>query len=90
MEVFGIERRKGQPADPSVKKGTIFHEHFDGESAVPFVDEGHLTLRVWCKEDAGIDEGAQIPYGIAVTIETGMALPVYQQVQAKLRVRPQP
>jgi hypothetical protein len=90
MEVFGVERRKGQPADPSVKKGTVFHEHFDGEAAVPFVDDGHLTLRVWCKEDAGIDDNTQIPYGIAVTIEAGTALPVYQQVQAKLRVRPQP
>lgn len=90
MEVFGIERRKRQPADPSIKKGTIFHEHFDGDSAVPFVDDGHLALRVWCKEDAGIGVGVQISYGIAVTIEAGATLPVYQQVQAKLRVRPQP
>jgi hypothetical protein len=37
-----------------------------------------------------VGHNAQIPYGMTVTIEAGTALPVYQQVQAKLRVRLQP
>ena len=90
IEVLGVERRKGQPADASVKRGSVFHEHFEGSSAVPFVDDGHLALRVWCKEDAGISDEAFIRYGIAVTIEAGTALPVYEEVQARLRIRPQP
>jgi hypothetical protein len=32
---------------------------------------------VWCKEDAGLDATETIPFGIAVTIEMGIALPVY-------------
>jgi hypothetical protein len=55
IQVLGVNRRKSQPADPSVKRGTVFHEHFHGMSAVPFIDGGHLVLGVWCKEDAGLD-----------------------------------
>lgn len=90
LEVLGVERTKGQPADASVKRGTVFHERFDGAAAVPFVDDGFLALRVWCKEDSGIGEDVSIRYGIAVTIEAGVTLPIYEEIQTKLRIRPQP
>ena len=53
---------------------------------VPFIDDGHLRLRVWCKDDAGTREGVAIRYGIAITIQTDGALPIYQEVQQRLRV----
>ncbi len=90
LEVLGVERRKSQPSDVSVKRGSVFHEHFDGESAVPFIDDGHLALQVWCKEDAGLVDGAPIRYGIALTLQAATALPVYDQIQERLRVRSQP
>jgi len=37
IEELGVERRKTQPADPSVKRGSVFHEHFHGQSAVPLL-----------------------------------------------------
>jgi hypothetical protein len=89
LEVLGVERLKGQPADVSVKRGSVFHEHFHGEGAVPFIEDGHLSLQVWCKEDAGGENGP-VRYGIAVTIEAETALPVYDEIQARLRVRPRP
>ena len=54
-EALGVERFKDQPVDQAVKKGTVFHERFFGKRAVPFIDEGHLNLGVWCKDDAGND-----------------------------------
>jgi len=87
VQVLGVERLKGQPADLSVKRGTLFHEHYYGESAVPFIEDGHLSLQVWCKEDAGGEDGP-VRYGIAVTIEAATALPVYDEVQTRLRIRP--
>ena len=90
MQVLGVQRGRGQPADPTIKRGSVFHEHFEGDSAVAFLNDGHLALRVWCKEDAGISDGATVRYGIAVTIEAGAALPVYQEIQARLRVAPRP
>ena len=91
LQVLGVERKnRSQPADQSVKRGSVFHEHFHGTSAVPFVDDGHLALQVWCKEDAGAPEQVPVRYGIAVTIESEPPLEVYDEIQLRLRVRPQP
>jgi hypothetical protein len=87
MLALGVKRLKGQPADVSVKRGSVFHEHFSGEAAVPFIDDGHLSLQIWCKEDAG-DQNGPVQYGMAVTIEAEIELPIYDEIQARLRVRP--
>ena len=84
FEVLGVTRGKRQPSDPSCKRGSIFHEHFEGDSAVAFIEEGNLALKVWCKEDAGLTEGLSIRYGVAVTIESGTPLPIYQEIQDRL------
>ena len=88
-QALGVSRFKDQPADPSVKKGTVFHERFSGERAVPFIDDGHLSVRVWCKDDAG-NQGNAVRYAIAVTIEAGTPLHVYEEVRERLRVRARP
>ena len=89
MEVLGVERRRAQPADASVKRGSVFHEHFEGDAAVPFIDDGHLSLQVWCKEDAGLVVPQFVRYAVAVTLRAETDIPVYDQVQERLRVRPQ-
>jgi len=72
-----------------VKKGTVFHERFIGQRAVPYIDDGHLSVRVWCKDDAG-NEGNAVRYAVAITIAAGTPLPIYEQVRERLRVRPRP
>lgn len=86
---LGVNRWAEQPPDDAIKKGTVFHERFFGERAVPFVDDGHLMLRVWCKDDAG-DVTQATRYAIAITIEMGTPIPVYAEIQQRLRVRPRP
>jgi hypothetical protein len=54
-----------------------------------FIDDGHLALRIWCKDDAGGIE-QEIRYAVAVTIETTSAIPVYNEIQRRLRIRPRP
>ncbi|QEE27315.1 S8 family peptidase [Terriglobus albidus] len=90
IESFGVRRKKTQPTDGSVRKGSVFHEHYEGAAAIPFIDDGHLLLRVWCKDDAGISAEVAIQYGIAITIQAEGALPIYQEVQQRLRVQPIP
>ena len=87
--VFGVERFSDQPADASVRKGTVFHERYTGERAVPYIDDGHLVLRVWCKDDSGMIE-QPVRYAVAVTIETANPIPVYDEIQQRLRVQPRP
>lgn len=87
-EALGVLRSSLQPADPTVKKGTIFHERFAGERAVPYIDDGHLSVQVWCKDDAG-NEDRRVRYAIAVTIQCESPLPIYDEVRARLMVRAQ-
>lgn len=83
--VVGVKRSKGQPSDKSIPRGTIYHAHYEGAKAVPFVDNGYVLLRVVCREQGGsLDQS--IGYGIAVTIEAGEGVPVYQEVRQRLAV----
>ena len=67
--------------DNPVKRGTVFHERFYGEKAVPFIDDGYLNLQVCRKEDAG-GIADEIRFGIAVSIEAEGAIPVYDEICA--------
>ena len=81
----GVSRSSGQPSDKSVPRGTVWHASYDGDRAVAFVDDGHVVLRTYCREQAGaLDQN--IRYGMAVTLEAGEGIPVYDEVRARLVV----
>lgn len=87
QDLIGVKRVVGrQPSDFASKRGSVVHEIYEGQNAVAFLDDGFLVLRVWCREKpshAKLKEN--IRYGLAITIEAGTALPVYQQVDERLR-----
>lgn len=86
---FGVKRVAGQPSDKAVPRGSLFHVRYAGERAVAFVDGNTLALRVFCREQGGaLDQS--IRYGLAVTIEAGEAVHVYEEVRQGLGIRPRP
>lgn len=88
---FGVKRTAGQPSDKAVPRGSLFHVRYTGELAVAFVDGNTLALRVFCREQGGaLDQS--IRYGLAVTIEAGDAVRVYEEVRQGLGlgIRPRP
>ena len=86
-ESIGVSRSSSQPSDKSVPRGSLFHVRYDGNQAVPFVDDGHLRFRVYCREQGGVLDRT-IRYGLAVTIEAGVGVPVYQEVRQRIGIRP--
>lgn len=86
-EAIGVRRLVGQqPSDYASKRGSLIHEIYAGDNAVVFIDDGHLVLRVWCREKpSSLRLRDTIRYGLAVTIEAGVALPIYEQVDVRLR-----
>ena len=85
----GVRRAPDQPSDKSVPRGSLFHVRYEGERAVPLVDDGHIQFRVFCREQAGaLDQ--EIRYGLAVTIEAGEGVPVYQEIRQRLGIQPRP
>ena len=84
---FGVERVAGQPADKAIPRGSLFHVRFEGKRAVAFVDGNTLALQVFCRQQGGaLDQ--TIRYGLAVTVEAGEAIPVYNEVRQALGIRP--
>ena len=81
----GVKRSGGQPPHASVSRGTVFHARYEGEEAVSFVDDGRVLLRIFCREQAGaLDQ--PIRYGVAVTIEAGEGIAVYDEIRTRLGV----
>ena len=68
-------------------RGSLFHVRYHGDNAVAFVDDGHMQCRVFCREQGGaLDQ--PIRYGLAVTIEAGEGVPVYQEIPQRLGIQP--
>jgi hypothetical protein len=80
---FGVKRMAGQPSDKAVPRGSLFHVRYWGERAVAFVDGNTLALRVFCREQGGTLDRS-IRYGLAVTIEAGETVRVYEEVRQGL------
>ena len=84
----GVSRAPEQPSDKSVPRGSLFHVRHHGDNAVAFVDDGHMQCRVFCRKQGGaLDQ--PIRYGLAVTVEAGEGVPVYQEIRQRLGIQPQ-
>jgi hypothetical protein len=71
-----------------VRQGTVQHEILEGESAIAFTDGSDLVFKVNCAEDGG-RLLTTVPFALAVTLEVGegVDVPIYQEVQARVRTR---
>lgn len=69
----------------SVRRGTVQHEIFEGERAVPITDGDSLQIKVNCKKEAGKIVQA-IPYGLVVSLEVaeGIEVPIYDEIKTRI------
>ncbi len=85
---FGTTERSPQSGYHTTRRGTVFHERYEGDAVADFADGKHLSLRITCTTPAEpLDE--TIPFGIVVTIEAGEQVPIYEEIRAALAVRVQ-
>jgi hypothetical protein len=71
-----------------VLRGTVQHEVLEGNKVISAYQDGDvIKIRVVCKKDATARLDDVIPYGLAVTLEVKEDIPIYQEIQA--RIRPQ-
>lgn len=68
------------------RNGTLQHEVFEGERAVPIGQDETLTVKVNCRADAGELSGT-VSYGLLVTIEVAeeLGIPIYDEIAARVR-----
>ena len=83
---FGASRSNNQPSHYSIRRGTLFHQRYNGNKAVQSNDNEDFAFNITCKAAAGaIDE--PVRYGLVVTIEAEEGIAVYQEISTRLRVR---
>ena len=70
----------------SVRKGTVQHEVLTGDSAAPFLSGDSIRIQVNCRSLVGTLTD-RVPYGLAVTLETSAALPIYEEISVRLQVQ---
>ncbi len=69
----------------TVRRGTVQHEVFENDRAVPFSDGDTVTIKVNCRKDARrMEEPAT--YGLAVSLEVaeGIDIPIYDEVRTRI------
>lgn len=71
----------------NTRRGTIQHEVYVGDVAVPIVDGESVLIKVNCREDGG-KITSPIRYGLAVTLEVqeGIQIGIYDEIRAKINV----
>lgn len=69
----------------AVRRGTVQHEVFEGQRAVPFIDGEVIEIKVNCREDAGKFQ-SPVAYGLAVSLEVaeGVDIAVYNEIRTRI------
>ncbi|MGE4157856.1 MAG: S8 family peptidase [Planctomycetota bacterium] len=69
----------------AVRRGTVQHEVFEGEDAVPITDGDAITIKVNCRKDAGKIQ-SPIPYGLVVSLEVaeGIDIAIYDEIRTRI------
>lgn len=68
-----------------VRRGTVQHEIFYGDEAVPWDEDDSIEIRVNCDEDA-TKEFEKLPYAIMVSFEVLEDIEVYDTILEKIKL----
>jgi len=81
-----LQRLEGEARQ--LQLGTLQHETFEGEGAVPVVPGQSLVVRVNCLADAGrLANPVEFALCVSLEVAEGVALPIYEQVRARISPR---
>ncbi len=82
----GVVAQTRQDAEyRAVRRGTVQHEVFMGERAIPITDGDALQIKVNCRKDAGQLQNP-VPYGLLVSLEVaeGVDIAIYDEIRTRI------
>ena len=83
------KKEEHQADSKRASRGTVFTRSWHGKGARTFVDGANFELRVVRKPDNLEDLPEATHFAFAATLEAGeLALPIYEEVRARIAVRP--
>ena len=88
LDPLRVSPHSDQPDSNQSNRGTLFSRSWTGDRAPTVGADMTVQLEIQREPDQGmpVDEG--IPFGLAVTISMPGAIQIYDQVRARLAVRP--
>lgn len=80
-----LETSRSDAEWQTVRRGTVQHEVFEGEKAVPLADGDSLQIKVNCRKDAG-EIKSSIAYGLVVSLEVaeGVDIAIYDEIRTRI------
>ncbi|UZE10923.1 S8 family peptidase [Pseudomonas sp. B21-053] len=86
---IGVSRfSSNQPPADTSRRGTLVHEIFEGQDAIPIGDDDTLRVRVECRTQ-GTQALPIIPYAIIITFEVATTLKanIYNEISTKIAIQ---
>jgi hypothetical protein len=90
LEILGVSTTGGQPTNSQSESGTISHRRWTDALIGNISDSDVISIQVQREKDQGAVVDEMIPFGLAVTLQMPGAIEVYDQVLARVSVRPRP
>lgn len=90
LKSLGAKRSKDQHASTQTQRGTIVHRRWEGSTISKFQNGDVIEIKVsrmWDDREADVPE---VPFAIAVSMEAGGNIPVFDQVLAHIDVAIRP
>jgi hypothetical protein len=85
---FGLHEGHEDVDKYIAQRGTIQHQIYTGDKAIPVAENAAVQIRVNCAEHAG-NLADEIPYAIAVTLELAQPIltSIYEEIREKVQAR---
>jgi hypothetical protein len=88
LEAAGVGTTTGQPTNSQSESGTILHRRWQDARIGSASDAASIPIQIQRERDQGTPVDEAIPFGLAVTVEMPGAVQVYDQVLARIQIRP--
>jgi hypothetical protein len=89
LPLLRLEYAKGQPDQNQTRRGTIISRRWEGARAPAVAQDQISSIIVQRENDIGSPVDESVPFGLAITFSMPGAVEIYDEVLARVAIRPQ-
>jgi hypothetical protein len=86
LTAAGLDTDVAQPDASQAQGGTVIHRRWAAEKAA--TSSGNFHVQIQREKDQGPKTGGSVPYGLIVSLIMPSATTVYNEVRARVSVKP--
>lgn len=89
LSLLRLEYARGQPDQNQTRRGTIISRRWEGARAPAIAQDQTSTISIQRENDIGSPIDESVPFGLAITFSMPGAVEIFDDVLARVAVRPQ-